>query len=285
VADAVDETGAVAAAARRPQGPEDSAGGVVGGDAAAAGAPEWAPPALKDVWQSLAEPARAALAERQAAAEKLTSEHKALHAGLGEVAEALSPVRDLIAAGQVRPAQYISNLVTWERALATDPARAIAALARQVGVDLASVAAGEPAAATPSREQDIATRLAAEVTAIKRKLAATEEASTAETIAAFANGKPHFEQVRTIMGALLTSGQADSLQDAYDKAIWASPEVRAQVLAEQQAAEQKRREAAAVAAKKAAAVNVRAGGPPSPGAGMSFEEQIRAAVNEAYAGH
>lgn len=67
----------------------------------------------------------------------------------------------------------------------------------------------------------------------------------------------HFESVKGHMAALLQAGQATSLADAYEQAIYANPTTRALVLAQQQA--ELRAEAAkkAQTAKTAASVNTR----------------------------
>jgi hypothetical protein len=71
----------------------------------------------------------------------------------------------------------------------------------------------------------------------------------------------HFDSVRGHMQALLQAGQADTLEGAYEQAIYANPQTRALVLAEQQA--QMRNVAAekTQAAKKASSVNVRSRNP------------------------
>ncbi len=70
----------------------------------------------------------------------------------------------------------------------------------------------------------------------------------------------HFEAVRNDMAALLQGGVVQTLQEAYDRAVYANPNTRALMLAEQQAqAEEKRKQELAQKAqeaKKAAAVNV-----------------------------
>lgn len=71
----------------------------------------------------------------------------------------------------------------------------------------------------------------------------------------------HFEEVRNDMAGLLQAGMASDLKDAYEKAIYANPSVRAKVLAEQQAASaaKAKQEAAekAQAARSASVVNIR----------------------------
>lgn len=70
----------------------------------------------------------------------------------------------------------------------------------------------------------------------------------------------YFNDVRNEMAGLLQAGLAASLEDAYEKAIYANPAIRAKVIAEQQAkADEARKQEAnqrAQAAKQAAQVNV-----------------------------
>lgn len=70
----------------------------------------------------------------------------------------------------------------------------------------------------------------------------------------------YFEEVRSDMAGLLQAGLASSLEEAYEKALYANPAIRSKVLAEQQAKAEEQRKAEALqkaqAAKQAAAVNV-----------------------------
>lgn len=91
----------------------------------------------------------------------------------------------------------------------------------------------------------------------------------------------HFQAVRLDMAALMESGRAESLQDAYDKAVWANPETRKLMLAEQQVAESAKAAEKAALARKAAVTNVATRGTP-PAArpatqgGGTMEDTIRA---------
>lgn len=67
----------------------------------------------------------------------------------------------------------------------------------------------------------------------------------------------HFESVKGHMAALLQAGHATSLSDAYEQAVYANPNTRAAVLAEQQAAARAEAAKKAQAAKTASSVNVR----------------------------
>lgn len=100
----------------------------------------------------------------------------------------------------------------------------------------------------------------------------------------FASNPEHkfFENVKADMGRLINSGQADDLDDAYDKACWANKEIRA-LLIKQQAPPPSN---GADAVSKAKAAAKATGGAPSAGfkpnagsEGGSIRDTIRAAVN------
>lgn len=101
-------------------------------------------------------------------------------------------------------------------------------------------------------------------------------------ISNFATGKEHFETVRQDMAALLQSGRAQGLEDAYEMAVWANPITRAALQAQQQ--ESARQQTAKIAqdAKKAASVNVTKRGSlaSTSTTPSSMEDTIRAKLRE-----
>ena len=91
----------------------------------------------------------------------------------------------------------------------------------------------------------------------------------------------HFEAVRNDMAALLQGGIVTNLQEAYDRAVYANPNTRTQLLAEQQAQAEAKRKAElsqkAQEAKKAASVNVPKKGSSTPKRPVgTMDETIRA---------
>lgn len=102
-------------------------------------------------------------------------------------------------------------------------------------------------------------------------------------------GHEHFEKVRTHMGVLLENGLANDLEDAYQKAVYAEPDIRSSLIASQSQAEQDKRlteaKAKAEAARRAGGSVI--GGPGSArplngsGADIPIEETIRSAIREA----
>lgn len=130
------------------------------------------------------------------------------------------------------------------------------------------------------------------------------QAKTEEILANWSRDKPHFEEVRRTMSRLIASqevpplpnGAAD-LDRAYDMALWALPEIREKILAEQrqkadaelkakQAAERKAQQDQADKARRAQAGSITGSAPGAPGLpakprkGKSVGESIREAIGE-----
>lgn len=101
-------------------------------------------------------------------------------------------------------------------------------------------------------------------------------------------GHEHFEQVKKLMGVLLESGEAKDMEDAYQQAIHARPEIRSSLIAAQTQADNGKRLTelnAKTERAKSAAVSV-TGAPgssrPLNGTGSlgSIEDDLRAAMRE-----
>lgn len=96
----------------------------------------------------------------------------------------------------------------------------------------------------------------------------------------------YFENVRAHMSALLQGGRATGLQDAYDQAIWANPEVRQQLLAQQakeaEAARLEAQKKEAIDAKRSAGINTRpkSGIASAAPAGQSITDTMEAVFND-----
>lgn len=101
-------------------------------------------------------------------------------------------------------------------------------------------------------------------------------------------GHEHFEQVRELMGVLLESGKAKDLEDAYNRAIYADPDIRSSLLAAQTQTENGKRLTelnAKTERAKSAAVSVTGspgGSKPLNGSGSvgSIGDDLRAAYRE-----
>lgn len=119
---------------------------------------------------------------------------------------------------------------------------------------------------------------------------AQEQASLQSQINEFSTkpGHEHFEKVRTVMGTLLESGIAKDLEDAYERAVYADPEIRLSLIAGQQQTVRDNRtselNAKNTRARNAAASVTGAPGSSRPlnGSGSvgSIEDDLRAAMRE-----
>lgn len=130
------------------------------------------------------------------------------------------------------------------------------------------------------------------IDALQRELATIRQAiyqqqSTAEQqiysdvhseIQSFAQGRPHFDQVSEAMGTLIETGQAKSLQDAYDKAVWMNPDIRAQLIAEQQSDAQKKTQERLDDARRAKDLNLNSRPVPNPSAPVGTVDETMRSV-------
>lgn len=200
------------------------------------------------------------------------------------VSSTLAPHEAILRADGADPLSAISGLMQTYQVLRNAPpaekAMAVAQMIQRFGVDLSLLGEdGKTVGNSDPNVEQLYTRLGRlEQELASRRMAdeSAEKQHVESTIAEFAASHPHFESVRAHMGALLQAGLAKDMQDAYDQATMAVPEIRATLLQEQ---ETKRREEAAKraeAARKAAKVNVTSRGnlPPAKPVG-SMEDTMR----------
>lgn len=99
--------------------------------------------------------------------------------------------------------------------------------------------------------------------------------------------RPFFEDVRQDMAKLMQSGLSDNLQDAYDRAVWSRPDLRAKIsenerLSWRRQEESRRREEAEKAKRAGASVtasSVSYTPPPSSDGSTSLRDEIRNALD------
>jgi hypothetical protein len=195
--------------------------------------------------------------------------------------QAIAPHRQRLAMSGLSEDQYLRALIAADEALrGPNPLQAIAAIARQYGVDLTRQQApqqpGSPAHPSPSATGALGqlappqlSGLIQEVAALKASLAQQSSAYRAESqsrkdaeLAAFAADHLYFENVRADMARLIDSGLATDLKDAYARACWARDDIRPLMLREQQARETEAARAKAAAARAAGGSIT---GAPTPG--------------------
>jgi len=189
--------------------------------------------------------------------------------------------------------------------LRTQPQQAIKWLAKNYGVDLTAVnddTAIEDEYADPqmkAMQQQIA-QLQGTIQNQQQQAQNMQKQEVQTLIDNFQTAKdedgnlkhPHFQTVQDQMAALVGSGQAKDIAEAYDMAVFANPTTRAKVLEEQakqkeeQAKKETQQEVKAEAvqkAKKQQRVNVKGSGTPSNSAvprGMTLGETIKYSMKQ-----
>jgi len=157
-------------------------------------------------------------------------------------------------------AQAIQQLLAAQTYLDNDPVNALRWLANSYGVRPEHLMQ-QPAAQQDPMVQYLAP-LVQRLANVEQTLVAAHSAQQANAdnaikneILGFAEDHPHLVMLRHDMAALLANGRAETLQEAYDKAIWMHPELRQQVL-EAQAKERAAHTAEETARAKRAASSV-----------------------------
>ena len=239
----------------------------------------------KAKWASLPPDTQAYIAQRD------KESHEAISRA-GQQIKAYEPIGKVIEQyGHVfqknglQPHDGIARMMAVNEMLETNPRAAIAEIAKAYGVNLQGNTDEQTASSDP-RIAELEARLARQeshLTAQMRQRQEAEANELAREIADFAKDKPHFEGVRKVMAGLMQSGASETMQDAYEKAIYADPTIRQSLQVEaQQKAEAKRKaeEAERVSkAKKAAGVNVK-GTPAHLASTKTLEADLRAIWNK-----
>jgi len=185
----------------------------------------------------------------------------------------------------VTPVQAFQHLLAADQKLRYSPpqekAQYFSELARTYGIDLQQV---QPLPPIPPEMLEMQRELA-QLRQQQERVAQQQNQALGSEIEQFAETHEHFARVRPAMSVLLQNGQATALQDAYEKAIWADPEIRATLLAQQAEQERKQAQTAALTQRqKAAAVSVK-GSSPASGAARGNHDSIRGALEAAFGDH
>lgn len=243
-----------------------------------------------------------------------------------DIDQALQPRMELIRRHGHTPAQAVNQLFAWFEALSANPKVAFPALADSFRFDLKQLnpqqpapgaapapAEGQPEVVTPAVQQYIngleqklegfARAVSQQFGAMQNNFQQQSEAKTQEILNNWAKDKPHFEEVRVAMAHMLSSGLVQPLADgsadldrAYDMALYALPDVRTQLLTEQQQKQEAERtakvekeknaqqEQANKARRASGSLSLGAPGTPAspqgkrPGKGKSVRESLAEAI-------
>lgn len=196
----------------------------------------------------------------------------------------LAPLHELSQQNGIDWKDGLQRLLTVESSL-RNPATAsqmVAQLAQAYGVDLRALVNGtqQPQRAAPQFDPNVIPSL------VNRQVQeALETRDINTTISGFAAAKdqagqllhPHFEKVKPMMGFMLTSGQAEDIEDAYQKAIWTDPALRPQVQPQSQGQQVAKARKAAVSVKGAPGMRPQT---TNGSAGKSLDDVVREAYFE-----
>lgn len=248
--------------------------------------------AVKAKWAALDPEIRSEIVKREADVHKGFTKMDEERTFAKQMQQVVAPYEAIIRAeGGTVPTAVASVLNTAYILRTGDPqakARAVAEVCQQYGVDLNLVA--QPQGQLPPEvlglRQELQ-ELKGQWTQRQQQERQQMESQVLNAVETFRQDPkhPHFATVSAQMGALMQAGQAETLEQAYEMAIWANAEVRPQLLAAQTAqltapvlAKQKIEKA------RAKGVSVR-GGPggytaPATNPNASVRESLEAAMAE-----
>lgn len=236
-------------------------------------------------WSDLPSEVRAEINRREADYHKGIESYKE-YSRVGQVMEqAISPYMRNIEASGVQAPQAIHQLLKVEDALRNgDPvtkAQTLVNMAQQYGIDIAGL---QNVPKPDPQVVQLQQRLDAQNAQFQQYQQRDQEVVLSE-IEKFKNdpSNVHFEAVQGDMALLLQSNRAESLKDAYDKAVWMRPDIRKSLVEQQRTeAEQKATIQAREKRAKAAAVGIKGSGLSKGGAinpNASLRETIAAAMD------
>lgn len=191
------------------------------------------------------------------------------HAQRAQVYEqAIAPYQQTLQQLGVAPEIAIGELFKADHLLRTsaphEKAAYFAKLAQDYGVQLGDIQAPPPVDPAYQALLNEVRSLKQSESMREQQRQQYEQQQLNSQIAAFSEGKEHFDVVREDMAALLQAGRAQDLEAAYDMAIWARPDLRSGLLQQQtRAAEEKARAAMQQQRAKTAAVSVKGSSPVS----------------------
>ena len=228
------------------------------------------PKELRDTFGTLPPTVQEFMHKREADVSRLINQYSGKAKFADSVQQVLAPHEAILRADGADPLGAINGLMQTYQTLRNAPpaqkAQAVAQMIKRFGVDLSLV--GEDGNAGNSDPH--VSQLYDKVAQLERQLVErqhadqqAEQTHVESVIADFAKDKPHFDAVKVHMGALMNAGLAKDLQDAYDQAVMAHPDIRATVLQEQESKRRAEAAAKAAAARKAGAVNIAHRGVPA----------------------
>lgn len=190
-------------------------------------------------WGKLPENFRTALREQERNAAQAIEKHSTAAKAWDPVNEMLKPLAQELAASGTNPQQYVSNLINADAYLRKDPVAALNWLAQTyMGTDIQALADW-------MQQQNYQTQrvdpLQQEMTLLKQQIAALQQAPIEQQryaqqrqISDWSKDKPDFAAVKPYMAAIAKQNPEASLDQLYEEARWAHPEIRVRILQERE---------------------------------------------------
>lgn len=246
-------------------------------------------------WANLSDKARDIIARREQDYHKEFTKQDSERLFGRDLKEVVTPYMAAITAAGSTPKETIGNLLNTVYRLQNGDEQTRATIVKQIakdyGVKLEGMTDGEeyvdPTIATLQNEIRQLRELANPQAIMSRLTEQQEAARIQSDITAFASNPEHvhFESVRPLMTALITSGQAKDLKEAYDMACYANPTIRS-TLEAKKAAEQQAKRKQEIEAKRRAASSI-SGSPATTSSNSkmanpksSVEDDLRAVMDE-----
>ncbi|MBM3273536.1 MAG: hypothetical protein FJZ00_00175 [Candidatus Sericytochromatia bacterium] len=218
----------------------------------------------KAAWASLPPAVQMAVSKREAEVSAGFKSYSEKVREFDPVLQAIQPVLPYLSANGISPGAYLARLSQIDQFLRAQPVEGVRWIMQGMGLtpDHLIPTPGDHQQQPAEPEDPRISRMQQELDGMAGYLQQQRVSGVVNEIEAFRRQPGHemLDQLRPQMAQLLSSGMADSLDDAYQKAMWMSPETRGQLM---QADEAKRTEAARKAAdeaRRAKVVNVKSAG-------------------------
>jgi hypothetical protein len=233
-------------------------------------------------WQELPVEVKKEINRRESDYHKGIEQYKQ-YAGIGrDIERVIAPHMETIQKLGVHPMEAVGALLNADRQLRTgtpeQKAQLLGQLAQEYGIDPKQVQPPPPIdpAVMQLRQQN------QQLQRFQQSVIEQQNSQAMSEIERFSKdpANAHFESVKDDMALLLQSGKADSLQDAYDKAVWMRPDIRKSLVEQQRTeAEQKARAARA----KSANVGIK-GSSAKTGSTLKSDASLRDTLRAAFNG-
>lgn len=228
----------------------------------------------KEKWANIPPDLQEYVAQREMDAHKKISEQGKIVSEAKPVLDYLNEAQEVFDAAGVSSLEGVKQLVNFQRMWDQNPAQLIQQLSQAAG--LTNQPTDPAMAQLQEQNRQLQAQLRQSANMQKMEVQRQQEASFRDAerqVQEFAADKPDFDKLEPYMAAFVENG--DDLQTAYDKARWSVPEIREQLLAEQQKAK-------VAQAKKASATNLGSPSTANSAGAPDWRSAVRDTVNRVY---